>query len=215
MAATVVTSARQLVSTLRCLLVVVLVTVLAGSINMKSAQYEITTTWNNVSIDAKDYVRIELIHDRDLIINVSAPFYNDPALPDWSHSPATMDKLYNYEVVEVFLLDSDASHYLEIELSPKGQYLLLQLNGYRNVTNSGLPLKSYITQIDDNRWHASARVDSSLLPRNVAQFNAYAIHGSNETRQYLSLFPAPTNDSQYLNPDFHRLDLFKAISIFE
>ncbi|KAI2795361.1 hypothetical protein BLOT_016842, partial [Blomia tropicalis] len=34
-----------------------------------------------------------------------------------------MDKLYDYEVVEVFLLGSN-EHYLEVELGPRGQYLL-------------------------------------------------------------------------------------------
>lgn len=182
--------------------------------NMSSATYTINKTWNNQTVNETQNVDITLCYDTNLTIKVSAPFYDDPKLPDMSQNPGTMDKLYDYEVVEVFLLGSN-EHYLEVELGPRGQYLVLQLAGYRNVTRSLIDIPHYQAQIDGHRWHGLATIPNDLLPEKITHFNAYAIHGSNETRQYMSLFPAPYNDSNYTQPDFHRLELFGQIDLFK
>lgn len=178
-----------------------------------SAHYNIRTTWNNQSIPHDQHVSVHLSYHKDLKITVRAPFYDDPKLPDMTDHPGTFDKLYNYEVVEVFLLGDDEK-YLEIELGPKGQYLLLQLQGYRNVTQNYVELQSYHSHISGKHWHGTAVVANDKLPPNISHFNAYAIHGSDDERIYLSLFPAPENSSNYTQPDFHRLELFEPISIF-
>lgn len=176
----------------------------------------IKTTWNNESIAAEQFISISMHYSgEDLIILVHAPFYNDPVLPDWSKKPGTFDKLYEYEVVELFLLNSQNEHYLEIELAPRGQYLLLELNGYRNVTRTPISLKSYDVKIQhDKHWSGRAIVSHDDLPYGIDKFNAYAIHGSGSNRTYLSLFPAPHNNPNYSEPDFHRLELFQPISLF-
>jgi len=148
-------------------------------------------------------------NSKDLVIKVLAPFYDDPKIPA-NASEGSMDKLWEYEVVEVFLLGSD-DHYLEIELGPRGQYLLLQLHGYRNVTKYPLDLEYYKAKIDSNRWTGEAIIPASYLPPDLTKFNAYAIHGSDPKRQYLSLFPTPTG--KYTDPDFHRLDYFSGLNI--
>ncbi|KAH9419954.1 hypothetical protein DERP_001787 [Dermatophagoides pteronyssinus] len=176
----------------------------------------IKTTWNNESIPIEQYISLSMHYSgEDLMILIRAPFYNDPVLPDWSKKPGTFDKLYNYEVVELFLLNSNNEHYLEIELAPRGQYLLLELNGYRNVTRTPISLKSYNVKItNDKHWSGRAIVSHDDLPNGIDKFNAYAIHGSGSNRTYLSLFPAPNNNPNYTEPDFHRLELFQSISLF-
>ena len=120
------------------------------------------------------------------------------------------DQLWNYEVVEVFLLGAD-NHYLEIELGPKGHYLLLQLHGYRNVTQTGLTLEHFSARIDHKQWTGNALIPKDYLPHGLAKFNAYAIHGSGAHRRYLSLFPTPYG--KYKDPDFHRLDYFRDFNL--
>ncbi len=44
-------------------------------------------------------------------------------------------------------MDRDRRRYLEVELSPHGQHLLLLLDGSRNTVESGLPLDDYTAQI--------------------------------------------------------------------
>lgn len=183
--------------------------------NSNSLSYVIKTTWDNKSIEANDYVTIQLGYNcSDLEINIDAPFYDDPSLPDWRENPRTFPKLYDFEVVEIFLLNDRTKNYLEIELGPKGQYLLLHLSGYRNVTCESIPLKSYETKIKEGHWFGRAFVNDEDLPEDFDRFNAYAIHGSNEQRRYLALFPVEENDPNHLKPDFHLLEQFKPIDLF-
>lgn len=86
---------------------------------MTSAHLEITKTWNGHPVSSEHHVSIDLKYDQNLTIEVSSPFYNNPHLPDFTNHPRSMDKLYNYEVVEVFLLGEN-DQYLEIELGPRG-----------------------------------------------------------------------------------------------
>lgn len=177
------------------------------------AHYTINKTWDNRTIPSQDHVNIDLLYSEDLTVKVSAPFYSDPELPDMTHNPGSFDQLYNFEVVEVFLLGED-DHYLELEFGPKGQYLVLQLHGYRNVTRYPIELTKYQSKVTGHHWSGVGVVPKSILPPNIHSMNAYAIHGSNETRTYLSLYPAPTNSPNYTAPDFHKLELFQPISIF-
>jgi len=185
----------------------------AAGPKMVSASFTITKTWDDRPIDKKDYVHIELLYSENLSIKVSAPFYDDPHLPDMTHNPGSFDKLYDFEVVEVFLLGED-DRYLEVELGPKGQYLVLELHGYRNVTRYPIDLLNYQSKVSGHIWAGVGVVPHSILPPKISHMNAYAIHGTNETRQYQSLYPAPHNSPNFTAPDFHKLELFKPISLF-
>ncbi len=179
--------------------------------SIKKMSFSITKTWDNqlIAANAKIDFHMEFKNNhkqelKDLVIKVWAPFYNDPPIPA-NASEGSMDKLWEYEVAEVFLLGSD-DHYLEIELGPKGQYLLLQLHGYRNVTKYPLFIDYYKAKIEDNRWTGEAHIPGIYMPPDLHKFNAYAIHGTDPKRQYLSLFPTPYG--KYKDPDFHRLEYF-------
>ncbi len=180
--------------------------------SVKQMSFSITKTWDNqlIPANAKIDFHMEFKNNnkrelKDLVIKVWAPFYNDPPIPA-NTSEGSMDKLWDYEVAEVFLLGSD-DHYLEIELGPKGQYLLLQLHGYRNVTKYPLFIDYYKATIEDNRWTGEAHIPGIYLPPDLHKFNAYAIHGTDPKRQYLSLFPTP--HGKYEDPDFHKLEYFE------
>jgi len=185
------------------------------SLRAGSQVYEITKTWDGDDLPVSEIITVTLSASTDppanveqLVISVEAPFFDDPHIND-TIPPETMDGLWDYEVVEVFLLGPN-DHYLEIELSPKGQYLLLELVGSRNVIRDKLPLykKNYVAEINGtkNRWTGRAVIPNCYLPPDITKFNAYAIHGSDDLRIYKSLFPATKGELE--GPDFHALKYF-------
>lgn len=130
----------------------------------------------------------------ELKVEVEGPFHGDPA----PSAPAgELDGLWQYEVAELFLLGAEG-HYLEIELSPHGHYLILHLSGIRKVIGTLQPTHC-ATRITDSRWqgYLTLPLDPSILP--FTHVNAYAIHGRGTKRRYLSAFPVPGG-----SPDFHQ-----------
>jgi len=171
--------------------------------------YAIKTTWDSVAVE-HDPVRVSLTsRPGGVQMKVTAPFFNDSALPDGAAGQPVW-QLWNHEVVEAFFL-GDNDRYLEVELSPHGQHLLLFLNGIHNCIKAKLPLQFEVEagKEESKEWKGSAFIPAGYFPPRVAKFNAYAIHGPEERRSYLALFPAPTG--QHSQPDFHRLEYFQPI----
>lgn len=150
---------------------------------------------------------IELcVEDAALCVRVDAPFADDPAP---TAAPGPTDRLWEHEVVELFLVGS-AERYFELELGPHGHHLALQLAGVRRPCASGLSL-SYAAAVERalGRFRGEARVPRSLLPPAVALANAYALHGVGAERSYRAAVPVPGP-----HPDFHRLHAFAALDAF-
>ena len=73
--------------------------------------------------------------------------------------PGSYYQLWDYEVVELFFLNSKTGRYLELEFGPHGHYLVLLLAGQGNCIKHGLELADYRAQIIDgmkncNGWNA-------------------------------------------------------------
>ena len=143
----------------------------------------------------------------ELIVEVDAPYFGDPA-PAGPAGPT--ERLWEYEVCELFIADA-GEHYLEIELSPHGQHLVLELQGVRNAVRTRLPI-AYSASIEvaaqaqgqvRGRYRGSARVPAAYLPARPTRANAYLIHGSGADRAYHAHSPP-----QGTAPDFHRLECF-------
>lgn len=181
--------------------------------NKMSMKFSIEKLWNSPSITDHRPVEITLSSSNDkdyLIIEIDAPFFNDPAPISSSSTPASYPELWNYEVVELFFLSSLTNHYLELEFSPHGYYLILLLTDRRKELKQGLSLSYYKVEHHSlDRWVGRAHIPRSLFPAHVDRFNAYAIHGQGDKRTYESLYPA-TIDSE--KPDFHRLEFFQSIN---
>jgi hypothetical protein len=67
----------------------------------------------------------------ELVLEVRAPYYGDPAPPGGKVGEA-YNQLWEYEVVEAFFLNQE-DQYLELEFGPHGQHLALLLAGRRNI----------------------------------------------------------------------------------
>jgi hypothetical protein len=159
----------------------------------------IDNTWDGEPALAGEIVRVELrARGGGIVVTVEAPFHDDPPPPA---PPGATDRLWEHEVVEVFLLGRDDA-YLEIEMGPHGHHLAIELRGVRNVVKSGLPLP-YRARIDGSRWTGEAEIPAEFLPPGLDRVNAFAIHGVGAARRFLAAFPAPGPQ-----PDFHRLDAF-------
>lgn len=130
-------------------------------------------TWDGAALPPSAHTRLRVaLDDRGLRIEVDAPFAGDPPP---SGPPGSHAELWEHEVVELFVAGEDG-RYTEIELSPHGHHLVLQLDGVRRVVASGLPLR-FSAQIDGDRWRGVAHLDRALLPAHPTHFNAYRIGG--------------------------------------
>ena len=165
-------------------------------------RFKIDHLWDAAPAEPHEHVSLSLALDAEqLAITVDAPHHADP--PPQA-APGPLWRLWEHEVVEVFILGVD-ERYTEIEMGPHGHHLVLQLQGRRSVTRHSLPLE-YSATIKGGRWRATAKVLRALLPDGPHRMNAYAIHGVGERRRHLSLYPVPGPQ-----PDFHRLEFFVAL----
>ena len=87
-------------------------------------------TWDGQPIDHSP-ARLTLESgENQVTVRIEAPYFNDLAPPGGKAGEAFF-KLWDYEVVEAFFLNSEEK-YLELEFGPHGQHLMLMLNGNRN-----------------------------------------------------------------------------------
>jgi hypothetical protein len=145
-------------------------------------------------------VTLEL-SDEGLVVSIEAPDHGDP-LP--AAAPGSTPRLWNHEVVEVFVVGlADPPVYTELEVGPAGHYLGLQLVGVRKPVVEGFPVEVSVEK-GRGSWTGRALVPYDRLPPRPWKVNAYAIHGEGESRRYLCHTPLPGP-----HPDFHRLEGFE------
>ncbi|XP_059821220.1 UPF0462 protein C4orf33 homolog isoform X3 [Hypanus sabinus] len=175
-------------------------------------EFTITKTWDSSPVSHKGIALSLKPDDEGILMVVDAPFFNDPPSPAGPRGKS-YDHLWDYEVVEAFFLNSCKELYLEVELCPHGQHLVLLLAGKRKAWKKELDLK-YDSTIHDQNWEGKALIPWSYFPDGVNKFNAYAIHGSGDKRVYEALYPIPkeqVNEGQ--QPNFHRLEYFEDFSL--
>lgn len=182
---------------------------------MSNVTLTIATTWDGVGLEAADKAVVTMLAGDELVIEVDAPFAgdrppHDPATGDVA-APGRTDRLWEHEVVEVFIAEAASrdARYLELELGPHGHWLALAFAGYRQRWVDNIVL-SYEARIEADRWRGRARLSWLELSRAVTgieALNAYAIRGAGAARRYMAAWPAPAG--VYAGPDFHRIEHFK------
>jgi hypothetical protein len=164
----------------------------------------IETEWHGGTVAPEHWITVHILDTEPGIqLRVTAPFYGDPSPPAGPVGPT--DGLWEFEVVEVFLA-GPGEHYLEIELSPTGHYLVLELDGIRNPVQTLLPI-DFQAEIIGDQWTGVANIPVDLLPSAPLRINATAIHGAGQERMYLSAVPLPGQ-----HPDFHQVAYFRSLS---
>jgi len=167
-----------------------------------TARLTVDRTWEGAPTEPHAVVDLDFDLDA-LTITVEARDLGDPPPPA---PPGPTPRLWEHEVVEVFLLGDD-DRYLEVELGPHGHHLLLSLHGRREVVGHGHPI-DYVATRSGARWRGVARVPAALLPPGLDRVNACAIHGQGDARRWLSWLPLPGP-----RPDFHQLERFAPIPL--
>ena len=169
--------------------------------------------FRGMPLPAADCARVVLVREpAHLRIQVDSPYFADPG-PTGPVGPT--DRLWEHEVVEVFIADA-AEHYLEVELSPHGHHLVLELSGVRHIVRGRLPI-DYQANITPRsaesvgRFHGVARVPWDYLPRAATRVNAYAIHGQGAQRRYHAHSAAGGLGGEVA--DFHRLGSFVPLTL--
>ena len=182
-------------------------------------KFEISHSWDGDEIDDKDRVSITIGTEGGaepvMIITVDAPYYDNP--PPKKHDD-TCVCLWDFEVVEVFI-KGRMDKYIEIELSPHGDYLILAMDGHKQCFHESLKPKSYCAEISGNRWTGKLVIPFTYLPPPLVCahcplfcFNAFAMHDEAEKRMHFAHFPASA-EGGYDQPDFHRLHLFEGLPL--
>ncbi|NXP44723.1 CD033 protein, partial [Heliornis fulica] len=175
-------------------------------------EFAIKHTWDGLPVSHEPVTVVLKSDSEGLLMEVNAPFFNDPPAP-LGEPGKPFDQLWDYEVVEAFFLSDRAEQYLEVELCPHGQHLVLLLSGRRKVWKKELPLEFEETRTK-NKWGGKAHIPWDYFPPCAKKFNAFAIHGSGEERKYEALYPVPPHELQEgQKPDFHRLELFKDLNL--
>ena len=117
----------------------------------------IDQTWDGKSIPQhqQSVVVCSLSEDK-LNISVDAPFYDQDPPPE---PPGRLDGLWNYEVVECFLV-GDSGRYLELEFGPYGHWLGLVLVEPRQRLRDDVEIKvESLERRESGRWRGSYQVD--------------------------------------------------------
>lgn len=164
----------------------------------------IESEWHGEPVGPEHWITVHVLDaEPGIQLRITAPFYGDPLPPKCPVGPT--DGLWEFEVVEVFIA-GPGERYLEIELSPTGHYLVLQLDGIRRPVRTLLPIE-FRAEIVGKQWTGVANIPPDLLPSGPLRLNATAIHGSGANRTYLSAAPLPG-----AQPDFHQVDCFRALN---
>eukprot|EP00397_Hematodinium_sp_SG-2012_P051154 GEMP01059797.1.p1 GENE.GEMP01059797.1~~GEMP01059797.1.p1 ORF type:complete len:205 (+),score=36.45 GEMP01059797.1:22-615(+) len=187
-------------------------------------ELSIDRTWDNQPVSAAERVDMSLqwTKDKGLHIQFTAPFNGDTPPPNKA-APQSTWELWNYEVVELFIVNRRTNHYTEVEISPYGHYLLLKLHNARNFIDTNVPMNPLptVTRSECNtQWSADFILPTDDLPfqphdgyrengdaeyntDDVFLLNACAIRGEKEQRRYFVHTVMDTDE-----PDFHRIDRF-------
>ncbi|XP_053559639.1 UPF0462 protein C4orf33 homolog isoform X2 [Bombina bombina] len=176
--------------------------------------YKISTTWDSKMVLHEPMTITFKPHKDGLIMEVDGPFFDDPPTPP-GEPGEPFDGLWDFEVVESFFLNSKTTQYLEVELCPHGQHLVLLLSGVGNAFIKQLQLE-FEADITSHwgKWHGRALIPWNYFPPGVDRMNLYAIHGSGIGRVYEAMYPIPPEEiSEGQGPNFHRLEYFKAFSL--
>ena len=118
-------------------------------------------TWDGQTVAARHRTTVAFHQATPRLIEISidAPFFDD-LKPE--QAIGRCPRLWDYEVVELFLVDQHGT-YVELEFGPHGHYLVLLLSGPRVVVDDTLVI-DYSAKINGAHWQGCATL---VLPTSL------------------------------------------------
>ncbi len=164
--------------------------------------FYIDTEWDGTEIAEIDQIQIDVeLTEVGLQIQFVSWMHDDDCPPTKPDPEKGTWELWNYEVVEIFVVGENGE-YTEIEMGSWGHHLLLQLDGPRSIVRKEIPMQ-YEALDGDGRWVGNGFVERKWLPEKIVRANAFAIHTTGDKRRYCCHTPLPGPQ-----PDFHQPDRF-------
>ncbi|CAG5098350.1 Oidioi.mRNA.OKI2018_I69.XSR.g15589.t1.cds [Oikopleura dioica] len=167
----------------------------------------VTKLWNGE--EGRGKYDFEISTDDEFTnVRVTADFFNDPAPPK---EPGYLMGLWDFEVAEIFFLNSKTEEYSEFEFGPHGHFLALKFKGARQGIDIDEKFEfAFSSQILDGgkTWTSTARIPNHMIPEGVDKFNCYGINGVGDDRNYLAFSSVPGKE-----PDYHRIHCFAPFSV--
>nr|XP_034968499.1 UPF0462 protein C4orf33 homolog isoform X1 [Zootoca vivipara] len=177
----------------------------------RQVEYKIVNTWDSIPVLHAPVTITFKPGVQGLVMEVNSLFFDDPPAPP-GEPGKPFDGLWDYDVAESFFLNSATRNYLEVEVCPHGQHLVLLLSA-GDCIEKGLPL-TFKADINGGIWNGTAIIPWDYFPPGVDKMNSYAIHGSGVGRMYEALYPIPQEEiKEGQGPNFHRLEYFKDFSL--
>lgn len=141
-----------------------------------------------------------------LELRVHAPLRDGQRVPD-APRDTRVDGLWEYDVVELFLVGEDGS-YTEVELGPGGHYLVLSFNGVRQRSNdyAGREFNHRNASATPGTWQSTIQLPWDVLPAKIVKANAFVIAGGH----HLAWNAVPGTE-----PDFHQPLAFPDVTVAE
>ncbi|NXP38621.1 CD033 protein, partial [Leiothrix lutea] len=171
-------------------------------------EFRIKHRWDGLPVSHEPVTIVLRPDNAGLLMEVQAPFFNDPPAPP-GEPGKPFGGLWDYEGLQVTwaLISHSCTNYQRKGTALNGLELWL--------TKEGLPLEFEVTRMK-TQWEGKALLPWSYFPPCTDKFNAFAIHGSGEERQYEALYPVPPHELQEgQKPDFHRLEFFQDLNLKE
>ncbi len=139
-----------------------------------------------------------------LNIRVHAPLLDGARIPS-APRDSRFDGLWEYDVIEVFLVGDDGT-YTEIELGAGGHFLVLSFGGVRIRSNdwADREFDHRNSSATPGTWQSQILIPWDVLPKNITKLNAFAIAGGT----HLAMSPVPGPE-----PDFHQPDVFPEVTV--
>jgi hypothetical protein len=147
------------------------------------------------SLDPRQRGELRLCTREDGLVLVAELPHQEPARIPAAPAGSRVADLWEYDVVECFLVGADG-RYVEVELGAGGHFLVLEFSAPRRLADEHAALEPGLTfEPAAGGWRATLVLPWSLVPRELCALDAFAIAGG----AFLAHHPLPGDA-----PDFHQ-----------
>ena len=151
-----------------------------------TAHIRLTQQWNGLPIIQNECAEITVEQSAHAFtISFAAKLAKTFACP--GSPPGFTHGLWDYDVLEIFFARPNGS-YLEIEIGPKGHWLIYEFSSYRKAIDKNPRLLTYAYTVKNLTWKGEFLVPEEWLKAPIMQckVNFYQIRTTNKGKEYFA-----------------------------